>query len=67
MFIIYVIDLSTKNKNVRTGVHIFYKIKTKDSWKLKKTFSLAISFQKFLIFPIYSFLENAQCFVRAFL
>ena len=36
MFIIYVIDLSTKNKNVKTGVHIFTKIKNTDVWKKKK-------------------------------
>ena len=49
------------------GVHIFTKIKNTDSWKKKKMFFSVISFQDFLIFSIWSFSENAQCFVRAFL
>ena len=67
MFIIYVIGLSTKNKNVKTRVHIFTKIKNADGWKKKKKFFSVISFQKFLIFPICAFLENTQSFVGAFL
>ena len=55
-FIIYVIDLSTKNKNVMTGVHIFTKIKNTDRWK----FFWVNSFQKILIFHIFGFSENAQ-------
>ena len=35
MFIIYVIDLSTKNKNVKTGVCIFIKIKSTGRWDKK--------------------------------
>ena len=69
MFIIYVIDLSTKIKNVKTSLHIFTKIKHADRkqfWKQKKTFSV-ISFQKFPIFSICGFSEIAQCFVGAFL
>ena len=66
MFILYVIDLSTKNKNVKTGVHTFTKIKNTDGWKKEKKNSV-ISFQKFLIFPICAFSENAQSFVGAFL
>ena len=65
MFILYVIDLSTK-KNEKTGVHIFTKIKNTDDWEKKKKNSV-ISFQKFLIFPIWAFSENAQCFFGAFL
>ena len=33
----------------------------------KNIYFSVISFQKFLIFPIWAFSENAQCFVRAFL
>ena len=45
MFIIYVIDLSTKNKMLKTGFHIFTKIKNTDRLKLKKNtcFSYFIS------------------------
>ena len=67
MLIIYVIDLSTKNKNVKTGVHIFTKIKNTDGWKQKKKYFSVISFQKFLIFPKCAFSEDAQCFVGVFL
>ena len=40
MFIIYIIDLSTKNENVKMGVHILTKKKKKntDSCKQKKNF-----------------------------
>ena len=42
MFILYVIDLSTK-KNGKTGAHIFTKIKNTDDWKkMKKNFSYFI-------------------------
>ena len=47
------------------GVYVF--TKATDSWKKKKMFFSVISFQKFLIFPIWAFSENAQCFVGAFL
>ena len=33
MFIVYVIGLSTKDKNVKTGIHISTKIKNADHWK----------------------------------
>ena len=67
MFIIYVTDLSTKDK-IKTGAHIFTKIKNTDgSKKKKKIYFSVISFQGFLIFPIWAFSENVQCFVRAFL
>ena len=77
MFIIYVIDLSTKNKNVKTGVCIFIKIKSTGRWDKKirelnsltylvgnrrKNFFSVNSFQKILIFHICAFSENAQCF-----
>ena len=39
------------------GVHIFTKIKNTDSWKKKKKIFSVISFQKFLIFPIWAFTE----------
>ena len=32
MFIIYFIDLSTKNEDLKMGVHIFTKIKNTDDW-----------------------------------
>ena len=70
MFIIYIIDLSTKNENVKMGVHILTKRnkKTPDSCKQKNFFFFpVIPFQKLLIFHICNFSENAQCFVRAFL
>ena len=38
VFIISVIDLSTKNKMLRWGVCIFTKIKNTDGWKKIKTF-----------------------------
>ena len=41
------------------------KSKTQTIWK-KKLVSF-ISFQKFLFFPIWTYLENAQCFVGALL
>ena len=51
MFIIYVIDLSTKNK---TGVHIFTKIKNTDDWKKKKNvfFSYFVS-----VIPDFSYMD----------
>ena len=55
-----------KKKNVKTGVHIFTKIKNTDGWRQKNFFSV-VSFWKFVIFPISAFSENAQCFVAAFL
>ena len=51
---------------MKTGVHIFTKIRNTDGWKKKKNWGV-ISFQKFLIFPIWAFPENAQSFVGAFL
>ena len=38
MFIIYVIDLLTIKYNVKTGVHVYTKIKNTDHWKWKKNF-----------------------------
>ena len=49
MFIIYPIDLSTKNKRQRRG-HISTKTKNTDGWKLRKKIVSVTSFQKFLIF-----------------
>ena len=47
MFIIYIIDLSTKNENVKIGVHILTKKKKKkkntDSCKQKKKFFFSYS------------------------
>ena len=52
MFIIYVIDLSTKNKNVKTGAYILTKI--------KNTFFFSVnSVQKILFFQVCAFSENA--------
>ena len=64
MFIIYVIDLSTKNKMLKTGFHIFTKIKNTDRLKLKKNtcFSYFISEN-----PVVFFSENVQYFMGAFL
>ena len=65
MFIIYVIDLSTKNKNVGMRVHIFFKIEKIGHWKYKKkTFSYFIS--EIPNFSYMCFSEYAQCFFRAF-
>ena len=67
MFIIYVIDLSTKNKMQRRGF-IFLQISNIQTvGKRKKWYFSVISFEAFLIFPIWAFSENAQCFVRVFL
>ena len=38
-----------------------------DDFKLKKDFFSVILFQKFLIFPVWAFSENAQCFIGLFL
>ena len=47
-----------QKQNVKTGVHIFTKIKNTYRWKQKKKF-FVVSFQKFLIFNICVFSENA--------
>ena len=52
---------------MKTGVHIFTKIKNTEFWKKKKRPFAVISLQKFLILPTWTFLENAQCFVGALL
>ena len=49
------------------GAHIFTKIKNTDGWEKKKISFSVIVFQEFLIFPIWAFLENTQCFVGVFL
>ena len=67
MFIIYVIDLSTKHKMLRQGLIFLQKSKIQTVRKRKKKYFSVISFQKFLIFPIWTFLENSQNFVRALL
>ena len=60
VFIISVIDLSTKNKMLRRGFVFLQKSKIQTVGKRKKLFSV-ISFQKFLNFPVWIFLENVQC------
>ena len=47
-------------------VNIFTKIKKYRRLEKEKIYFSVISFQKFLIFPIWTFLENAQNFVGAF-
>ena len=64
MFIIYVIDLSTKNKMWRRGFIFFIKIKNTDGWKKKKKIFLVISFQKFLIFSYICFFRKSLMFRR---
>ena len=66
MFIIHVIDLSTKNKIQRRGFTFLQKSKIKALGNIKKKFSVN-SFRKVLIFHICISSENAQCFVGAFL
>ena len=67
MFIIYLIDLSTQNKCKDWGSN-FYKNKKYRPLEIEKNnFFSVISIQKFLIFPICVFPENAQCIVGAFL
>ena len=63
-FIIYVIDLSTKNKMWRRGFIFFIKIKNTDGWKKKKKYFLVISFQKFLIFSYICFFRKSLMFRR---
>ena len=46
---------------------ILQKSKIKTAGKRKEIYFSAISFQKFLIFPMWAFSENAQCFVAGFL
>ena len=66
MFIIYVIDLSIKNKMQRR-VHIFTKFKNKHPWKYKKIyFFQLIHLKKILIFHICVSSENAQCLKQPF-
>ena len=65
MFMIYAIDLSTKNKMSRQGFIFLEKSKTETVGNTKKHFSRFL-FQK-LTFHIRDFSENAQCFVKAFL
>ena len=45
----------------------FYKNQKYRRMEIEKKIFSAISFKKFLIFPIWPFLENAQCFVKALL
>ena len=59
MFIIYVIDLSTKIKCKDGGSYI-YKIEKYRRLEKEKKFCSGISFQKFLIFPVWAFSENVQ-------
>ena len=66
MFIIYIIDLSAKNKRYRRGFIFLQKSKLQIV-KNRKIFFSVILFQKFLIFRIFVFSENAQCFVGALL
>ena len=66
MFIIYVVDLSTKKMYVKMGVHIFTKNQRYRRVEIEKKIQLFL-FQKFLIFPVWPFSENGQCFVGAFL
>ena len=53
MFIISVINVSTKSKSKDGGAHIFTEIKNRDRWKEKKNFLKGISFQKFTILNVY--------------
>ena len=66
MFIIYIIDLSAKNKRYRRGFIFLQKSKLQIV-KNRKIFFSVILFQKFLIFRIFVFSENAQCFVGTLL
>ena len=59
MFIIYVMDLSAKNK--KREVHIFRKMKNTARWKYKKKKK-----KKKTDFVYSFFSENAPCFVEAF-
>ena len=61
-FVIYVIDLSTKNK-----MHTLQKSKIQTVGKRKKMYFLVISFQEFLNFPIWAFSKNVQFFLGVFL
>ena len=49
MFIIYLIDIK-KKQNVKTGLHIFTKIKNTDHWKQEKKFFQYFT-SEILIFP----------------
>ena len=66
MFIIYVIYFYQPKIKCKGRGSYFYKDK-KYRWLEKEKKLGVISFQKFLIFPIWAFPENAQNFVRAFL
>ena len=65
--VIYVIDLSTKNKMQRREF-IFYKNqKYRRLERGKKMYFLVISFQEFLNFSIWAFSKNVQFFLGVFL
>ena len=61
MFLIYVIDLWTKNKMERRGLMFLQQSKIQRLKKEKKNFSEISNFS------MLTFLENAQCFVGALL
>ena len=62
MFIIYQPKIIYKYE----GSYFYKNQKYRQLEKENKNFSI-VWFQKFLIFPIWAFLENAQCFLGALL
>ena len=66
MFIIYVVDYEPKIKCKDDGSY-FYKNQKYKRLEIEKENCSVMPFQKFLIFLICVFSENAQCFVGAFL
>ena len=56
-----------QKQNAKMAIHNFIKFKNTGGYKKGKYFFFQlISFQKFLIFPIWVFLKKAQYFVGAF-
>ena len=66
-FVIYVIDLSTKNKMQRREFILYKNKKYRRLERGKKMYFLVISFQEFLNFPIWAFSKNVQFFLGVFL
>ena len=67
MLIINVIIYQPKTKYKHGGSYFYKNKKYRRLEKEIKIFFSGILFQKFQIFPIWAFWENAQCLVGAFL
>ena len=64
MFIIYVTDLSTKNKKCKDGGSYFYKNKKYKQLEIEKK-QFLLFHQEFLIFPIMRFFRKSSMFCQS--